>query len=582
MAEADGSGLPEIPEAQTRERSGLHLSIIWLLPLVAALIGGWLVYGNYADRGPLISIRFDKAEGIQPNKTRIKYRDVDVGLVETVRFSSDLGQVVVKARMDKVFDGRLTESTRFWVVRPRIEGFRISGLETLISGAYITMDLGRGGEQRNKFVGLVEPRTILSDTPGTFFTLQARGLGSLSQGAPVYFRQIAVGEVVDYRFSEDHTRVEVDIFIRAPHDAQVRTNTRFWNVSGVELDISAKGFKVGVESLASLVIGGVAFETRQSLEAGPRAERGAVFTLYANKDASAETDITVAQYYLLNFDDSIRGLSVGAPVEFRGLRVGTVTDIAFEGKADEGAVRTPVTIAIEPERVPMADPSDGGAFETLAAEEKKQRVRLMMARMVRNGLRARLQTGSLLTGQLYVDLSLLPESEPAEVIDGDGHPELPTAPSTFRDITKSLTRILSKLENLPLGEIGRHLEQAAAGADRLINNEHLHDSMQTLSSALKRLDRVLAVFEGRSGPLMDTVKDAGEDVRLLIVDTRLAVRRAESTLGVIEQSVSENGPMGREILKTLEELSAAARSIRIMAEYLERHPEALIKGKADY
>ncbi len=582
MAEADGSGLPEIPEAQTRERSGLHLSIIWLLPLVAALIGGWLVYGNYADRGPLISIRFDNAEGIQPNKTRIKYRDVDVGIVETVRFSSDLGQVVVKARMDKVFDGRLTDSTRFWVVRPRIEGFRISGLETLISGAYITMDLGRGGEQRNKFVGLVEPRTILSDTPGTFFTLQARGLGSLSQGAPVYFRQIAVGEVVDYRFSEDHTRVEVDVFIRAPHDAQVRTNTRFWNVSGVELDISAKGFKVGVESLASLVIGGVAFETRQSLEAGPRAERGAVFTLYANKDASAETDITVAQYYLLNFDDSIRGLSVGAPVEFRGLRVGTVTDIAFEGKADEGAVRTPVTIAIEPERVPMADPSDGGAFETLAAEEKKHRVRLMMARMVKGGLRARLQTASLLTGQLYVDLSLLPDAEPAEVIDGDGHPELPTAPSTFRDITKSLTRILSKLENLPLGEIGRHLERAAAGADRLINNEHLHDSMQTLSSALKRLDRVLAVFEGRSGPLMDTVKDAGEDVRLLIADTRLAVQRAESTLGVIEQSVSENGPMGREILKTLEELSAAARSIRIMAEYLERHPEALIKGKADY
>jgi paraquat-inducible protein B len=183
---------------------------------------------------------------------------------------------------------------------------------------------------------------------------------------------------------------------------------------------------------------------------------------------------------------------------------------------------------------------------------------------------------------LYVELDLIPDAAPAEVIYGEGLPELPTAPSTFSGITQSLTRILSKLEGLPLAEIGRHVEQTVAGANRLVNNKHLHESMASLNSALARMDRVLAIFEGRTGPLMDTVTEAGEDVRTLIADTREAVQRAESTLSVIEKSISENGPMGREILTALEELSSAARSVRLMADYLERHPEALIKGKADY
>lgn len=574
--------LDGLPPAEVKEYHGLHVSVIWLLPLVAALIGGWLVYTSFADQGPLITINFNNAEGIEPKKTRVKYRDVDVGLVESVHFSKDLTQVVVNARLDKAFDNRLSESTRFWVVRPRIEGFRISGLATLISGAYITMDLGSGGDERRRFVGLEEPRTILSDTPGSFYTLQASGLGSLTQGAPVYYRQIAVGEVVGYRFSDDNSRVEVEIFIRGPHDAQVRARTHFWNVSGVELDISDKGLKVGIESLASLIAGGVAFQTPQSLDAGPRAQPGALFTLFSSKDESSQGPITVAQPYVLHFRDSVRGLSVGATVEFRGLRVGTVTDIAFEGNANKGPVRTPVTIAIEPERVPMADPDEGGAFERYSAEEKRRRVRVLMERIVKAGMRARLQTGSLLTGQLYVELDIVPDAKPAEVVYGEGPPELPTAPSTFSGITQSLTRILAKLDGLPLEEIGLHVEAATAGVSRLVNSEDLRQSVVQLNNSLRKLDRVLAIFENRTGPLMDTVTEAGQDMRGLISDTQYAVKRAESTLRLIETSISENGPMGREILRTLDELSASARSIRIMAEYLERHPEALIKGKADY
>jgi paraquat-inducible protein B len=580
-----GPSLPldRVPEAEVRQSPrGLHLSVIWLLPLVALMIGAWMVYRDYSDRGPLVSIRFNNAEGIEPKKTRVKYRDVDVGVVESLRFSSDLRQVVAGVRLDKAFKHRVTESTRFWVVRPRIEGLRISGLETLISGAYITMDLGRGGEEKRQFDGLEEPRSILSDTPGSFFRLRAEGLGSLAPGSPVYYRQIAVGEVVKYRLSGDQSHVEIDIFIRSPHDDQVRENTRFWNVSGVEIELGSTGLKVDIESLAAVVAGGVAFETPQTLEAGRRAPPASVFPLYPSRAASREAPITVAQHYVLHFDDTVRGLAVGASVEFRGLRVGTVTDIAFESNAREGPVRTPVTIALEPERVPLADPDEGGAFEELSGEQKLARVRLLIERAVKAGLRARLETGNLLTGQLFVSLDFVSGVEPAEVTEQHGRLEIPTVPGTFSGITRSLSGLLSKLERLPLEQIGKHVEGTMAGADRLMNSEVLHQAVDNLRAALGTLDRVLKIFETRTDPLMVSVNEAADDMRRLIAATREAVRRAESTLNYIEKSISENGPMGREVLDTLEELSAAARSIRVMADYLERHPEALLKGKPDY
>lgn len=584
MAEAPQQDLPEnLPQAEVKARSpGLHFSFVWLLPLVAALIGVWVVYTDYSGKGPLITIHFSNAEGIEEKKTRVKYRDVAVGLVEEVQFSNDMSHVVAKVRMEKVFAGRITDATRFWVVRPRVEGLQISGLETLISGAYISMDLGKDGEPADEFDGLDEPSSVFSDTPGTFYKLWAEDLNSLSAGSPIYFRQIAVGEVVKYRLAEDHSHVEIDIFIRAPHDGQVRSNTRFWSVSGVELDLSAEGLKVGVESLASLISGGVAFATPQSLEAGGPAAENRVFPLFSSKDSSAEAPITVSQPYVLHFPDTIRGLSEGAPVEFRGLRVGTVTDISFEGNAESGPVRTPVVIAIEPERVPMSDASEGGAFEELGEEQQRHRVRVLLERSVRAGMRARLQTGNLLTGQMFVELDFVPDAEPAEVVYGGELPELPTVAGVFDGITRSLSRVLTKLEKLPLEQIGRHVENTAAGIDKLVNSEDTQDAVVQLSEALSKLNTVLAVVADKTGPLIDTVESTGEDLGSLIVTTEKVMKRAESALYSIEKSVSPDGPVGGEVLTTLEQLSAAARSIRIMAEYLERHPEALIKGKADY
>jgi len=559
------------------------MSIVWLLPLVAALTGAWMVYRNYVGQGPLITVGFANAEGIAANKTQVRYRDVEVGLVEDVRFSDDLARVVVRVRLDREFEDRITESTRFWVVRPRIEGLRISGLETLISGAYITLDLGRGGAPKTRFKGLEEPRSILSDTPGTFFTLQASGLGSLAVGSPVYFRQITVGEVVKYRLAEDHSRVEIDIFVRAPHDAYVCENSLFWNVSGVDLDLSARGLRVELESLAALLAGGVAFDTPLAEAAGPRASAGAVFALFRNRDAGREGPITVAQPYVLNFEETIRGLEPGAPVEFRGLRVGTVTGIGFDGRAESGPVRTPVTIAIEPERAHLTDDMrEASGFGQLDGEEKKRRVRRLIERTVAAGLRARLQTGNLLTGQMFVELDFVPNAAVA-VVDYSGPiPELPTAPGTFGSLTRGLSRLLAKLGNLPLEEIGQHLAATAGGLDHLVNREEVGRVVTELDRGLLQLNRVLGILASDTGPMLHSVAEAGRYMSGLITATGQVVKRAETTLGTLERSLSDNGPLGRELIKALEELAVAARSIRTMADYLERHPEALIRGKANY
>ncbi len=574
--------LNDLPAAEVVPHGNrLNLSAIWMLPLVAVILGVWLVYQDYSQRGPLITVRFDNASGIEVKKTQVKYRDVNVGLVENLRFSKDLGQVVVSIRLDKAFDDRVTNATRFWVVRPRIEGLRISGLETLISGAYITMDLGQGKVNKWEFIGLEEPRSILSDTPGTFYKLKSANLGSLSLGAPVYYRDIVVGEVVKYYLEHASDQVSIEFFVRAPYDKHVLESSRFWNVSGVNIDLSTKGFKLGIQSLAALVSGGVAFGGAEGAENLSRAPEGAEFELYPSLEASREAPITIVQKYTLYFDDTVRGLSIGAPVEYRGLRVGTVIDIAVDGTDGMGPLWTPVTIAIEPERLPMHE-QDRDLVGKMGSEEKLKRVRDLVERTVELGLRARLETGNLLTGQLLVGLDYADDPEPAEVIYEGKYPQLPTLPSTFRGMTQSLSRILTKLERLPLEEIGRNLNQTIAGANSLVNDKNLKNAVAQTDEAMKRLNQTLGVFAKRSGPLMQSIEDASVDVKDLIAATKLAVVRAETTLEIINESVSENGPMGREVMRALQELSAAARSIRGMADYLERHPEALLKGKPDY
>jgi paraquat-inducible protein B len=324
MTDNTAGNVPEndIPEAVVKPRKGI--SIVWIIPIVAALIGAWVAYKSWSEIGPTIVITFENAGGLVAGKTKIKYKDVDVGLVKAIDLEEDLKHVLVTVQMNKGSKGYLTEKTRFWVVRARISAGNVSGLGTLLGGAYIAIDPVNGGSFVKDYIGLESVPVVTTDQPGQHFQLKANRRGSLDVGAPIYFRQIQVGEVVSYQLSEDGEAVNFKIFVNEPHHIKVRENTRFWNASGLDISLSAAGFNVDVESMVSLISGGLAFEVPPDTEPGNDAEENMVFTLYDDRTAAFEQQITLRTKALLYFDGSVRGLTPGAPVEFRGIEIGEV------------------------------------------------------------------------------------------------------------------------------------------------------------------------------------------------------------------------------------------------------------------
>lgn len=561
------SRFEELPEALVAtDHPGF--SFIWLVPLVALIIGVVLIYKEYSSLGPTVHIQFQSAEGLTPKKTEIKYRDVVIGKVKTVRFSPDLSHVVVEAQLNKGMEVLLSPNTRFWVVRPRVGATGASGIGTLFSGVYVAMDPGNGDGYAESFIGLEEPPKILSDAKGRSFRLRANSLGSISVGSPVYHRQIQVGEVTGYRLVPDQGHVALDVFINAPNDNLVRRNTRFWNVSGMDVEVSGSGIKVELESLVSLLTGGVAFDAALTLGDDQLAAEGAVFRLYASRTESQKKTVQLSLPYVLYFDDSVRGLSVGASVEFRGIPVGKVLDISLEKNTSDDLVRIAVLVGMEPELVPF-----GNGDSAPDQEERKMFFQDTLEKMVAKGLRARLITGNLLGGQLIVDMDFDQEAGRASIDYSGKYPVLPTTPGSLSSITNSLATILGKLKRLPLDEMGAHFLNVSQGLDALVNDDALHDSLQNLSLLLQRADRILSVVENKTPPMMD-------EITSLSMDARKMVQQADRTLGELAKMTSDQGSMGGELINTMRELAAAARAVKGVADYLERHPEALLQGKA--
>ncbi len=514
----------EAPEAVVAAKRGFP--IVWLVPLVAVIIGGWLAYKALSEKGPTITISFNTAEGLEAGKTKIKYKDVEVGEVETITLSKDLSHVVVTAELVKGSERYLTENTRFWVVRARVAAGQVTGLGTLFSGAYIGMDPVKGEKSKRRFTGLEIPPIVTTDLPGRHFLLRGDRLGSLDIGTPVYFRQIKVGEVVSYQLDEDGEAVSIKVFIHAPHDQRVRENTRFWNAGGFDISVDATGIKVDTESFVSMMIGGVAFDTPTDLEPGNPVEEGHTFRLYKNRQSIYEKKYTLKRYYILHFKGSVKGLSRGAPVEFRGIKIGEVMDVKLEFHEEELEPKIPVLIEIEPERI---------AFVGEQSMDPNKHIE----GLVKKGFRAQLKTGNLLTGQLLVEVDFHPEAPAEEIIYAGKYPELPTVPTPLEQVTTRLAQIVDKLEKVPFEKIGKEL----------------HETLHQTQLLAKNLNADLAPMV--SGALEQTQK----------------------TLAAVESVMSSDSAVQHELKRALAELANAARSLSDLADYLERHPESLIYGK---
>ncbi len=545
-------------EPVVREHSGP--SLVWLIPIVTAIIGIWLIVHTLADRGPLVTITFQTADGIEVDKTRIKYKTINIGIVEAVRLSADFSRVEVRARLDKEAAHFLRRDSRFWVVRPTLSTRGISGLGTLLSGTYIEVEPGQGAPQ-TLFVGLESPPMLQADTAGKRIVLMARQLGSIDRGSPVYYQGIRAGEVLGYEMANDFRSVLIHAFVKAPFDGLVRSNTRFWSNSGLDLSVGPEGLRLKTESLQTLLFGGISFDTPDGQEAGAEDVSDLVFTLYDDLKSIKDQAYTSKLRFVLFFEDSVRGLSVGAPVEFKGIKVGSVVDVSLEYDERNGSFRIPVVIELEPERIA----GRGGLMKRSPKEA--------FAALVKRGLRARLQTASLLTGQLYVDLDMQPKA-PLHLVKADrAETELPTVKGAgIEQTVATLTGIASKLDQIDFAAIGAELHGTLKGANALVNAPALESSLADLAASMASLRRILHTVDDRAEPITANLDQA-------LAAARDALEKAKATMTLVDGVVAPESPLYQQTTRLAQELTATTRSLRYLVDMLERNPQALLLGK---
>jgi paraquat-inducible protein B len=508
----------DAPEARTVAKRRTKLSPVWIVPIAAALVGVWVAAARILSQGPTIEITFHTAEGLEAGKTKVHYNGVEVGTVETIRLTDDHQRVITSVAMEPTTEDFLVEDTRFWVVRPRISGATISGLGTLISGAYIGMEIGSSKKRKRDFDALPTPPIVAANVPGRTFVLKTPDMGSLDHGTPIYFRHLQVGEVTTYELDPDGRSLTVKAFVQAPYDRYVTSETRFWHASGIDVSLTAAGLDVHTQSVLSILVGGVAFENPATGTLAPAADANTVYTLFQDREHAFRPARGEPQIYAVLLRQSVRGLTLGAPVEFRGIPVGEVTDLRsqFDPKASDFSVL--VSLNIYPTMFGV-ETIDVSSSDGLAAH--RQRVDGLVA----HGLRAQLRSGSLLTGALYIAFDFFPDATPV-TLDWTRTPvQLPLVPGDLEAVEATLVKIVNKLDKLPLEKIGNDVAKALVTLD------------QTLASGRQTLETA----NGAIGP-----------------DSALRV----------------------DLANTLQEVSRAARAVRTLGDYLERHPESLLRGKS--
>ncbi|QIA03617.1 MULTISPECIES: intermembrane transport protein PqiB [Pseudomonas] len=537
--ESSAADQPRAPGQAPVKTRRFSISLVWIVPIVAVLVGLSLVVHNLMQEGPTITVTFKTGSGLTANKTEVKYRNVVIGQVTDVELSDDQKSVNATIKLAKQAETFTREDSQFWVVRPRIGAGGVSGIDTLLSGDYIGADIGQSNSRAKHFKGLENPPPITYGEPGKRFNLHASDLGSLDIGSPVYYRKIPVGQVVAYALDADGKGVNIEVFIHAPNDAYVTENTRFWNASGIDVNVGANGFAVKTESLSTLLVGGIAFRAPEYSPNDVAAAEERTYDLFDDQQTALAPPNGKAQYLTLRFDQALRGLKVGAPVEFLGIEIGRVVSVNLDFDAKKRSFPLNVGIVIYPQRLGQAHVKMLKVLEHNPDDEAAA-VRLI-GTFIDNGLRAQARSGNLLTGQLYIALDFFPKAEKV-AFDPTARPiSVPTVPGSLEQLQEKLEAMIDKLNKLPVERIAGNLD-----------------------SNLVELRKGLTQFNARTLP----------GVQNTLADLSKTLQSASSTL-------AEDSPQREQLTQTLDELGRMSRSLRELSDYLGRHPESLIRGRPD-
>ncbi|MEM6625190.1 MAG: MlaD family protein [Pseudomonadota bacterium] len=542
-------------EVEDRKRGGI--STVWIVPILAALIGGAVAWQSLSERGPEVEIRFTEAQGVRAGKTEIKHRDVVVGLVEDVSFGEGLEEVVVTARMEPEIEPFLGETTDFWIVSANVSGTNLTGLSTILSGAYIEVDWSRPpSSSRREFEGRDVPPLTPPGAQGRHVRLTSPDAGSASVGAPIYYRKLKVGQIESRELSEDFRQVTYTAFIEAPYDQLIGASTHFWNASGVTVVAGTDGLALKLESLQSLIAGGVAFDRiGLALSDAPLAD-DPVFPLYADREAAVDSRYSADEdeniFFMAKFEDSINGLEPGAPIEWQGIRIGTVADIVLNVGAEPSEAFIYVVLSLEPNRI-------GASDETLEAGLAG------LNRWVESGMRVQLASGNILTGRKLVRFVDGVGVEKAEIdFSATPYPELPTAPGGLGAAQQNVEDIIETVSDLPLDQLFGAAITLLNDADALLANPDTQQLPGDLSNALEAL-----------GAAAVNIDEASQNLPRLIDNLNQIAMAGETTLS----GLSPDSELYVDLTRAVGDLRDAARSLAALSSRLEENPNALITGR---
>ena len=534
----------DVPEARARKHR--WFAWVWVVPITAAGIVIWLAWRSLAARGPEITIAFKEVQGLQARQSTLQHRGVTLGTVERLELVPNMSQVVVHARMTRAATEWLNENTKFYIVSPRVSVEGISGLSTLVSGAYIEMVPGKaGGKEKHAFQGLNDAPVLDADETGRAFTMTASELGSLTRGSPISYHGVTVGEVERYAISDDGQGVNVTAFIRSPWDRFIHPETRFWNAGGVDVSAGAQGVRIRANSWQQLLSGGIAFETPTEALNGTPSAAGSTFALYDNRRAALRDPRGEQLLYVADFSGNLRGVDEGTAVELEGVEIGAVRDTRLSYDAKKHTLSTLVTIAIDADSIQVENLArPAGITSSQAAQQ-------WIETLVADGLRAQVTTANLLTGFKIIALDMVKGAPPARVEKVGAYVRLPTSSAgDLNDVLNSLRGVL------------KNLDSATSGPE-------LGHAIQSLDRTMTHLDQLTA--------------DVQPDLKELIKSLRQTSDAAQGALNAVQGLVGQGGADagGPDLQLMMKQLTEAARSVRSLADYLDRHPEALLRGRKE-
>lgn len=515
----------------------LRPRVIWAALLVGALIGGLAFAHALMEGGPRVTVSFASGAGLAIGKTRVRYRGVDIGRLARLHISADGLHVYAELQLDAAAQRAAMCGTKFWVVRPRIDVRDISGLMTAVTGTWIDVDIDRYSIRAcHAFTGLDMPPVMTGEEEGARFVLRAASLGSLHAGSPVYFRGAQVGQVLGYSLERNGGNVRIGVFVRKPFDRLVASSTRWWQSSGVEFTRDSAGMRLDSPPSAALLEGGVAFDTSHG---NVRAEANANANANANDFplAGSRADAMRANYgppavVQMRFAQSVRGLSVGAPVEFRGVVLGTVTAVDIDLKPTSEHFDMLVTLSLYPSRL-------GQSYRNALGDDAGAAGKVLLRDLVVQGLRAQVRTGSLLTGQKYIALDVFPHAPPAHIDTDRSSVELPTLSNSLEELQEQLSTIVHRLDQMPINQIGSNLDA----------------TLQQSNALFARLDAEV------------------------VPAAHSTLESAQRAFRAAKEILDQGSPLQSDVGQALTELRRTLAGLNALSDYLERHPEALIQGK---